>query len=259
MEDPLQSGLQKLIKSGGGPGGYNFQGRGNGTTDHGNCILLQPNGEAEENGNLPRWSCEFLKEDATLMQGCDSCSQGNGKLEENHGEGQEINGEASQEGRGKVDQESHGKIYQKQDLHEKASDEDQHLHQDVKLYSTSNLIMNDGTADQMNVMQIPQKVGNSFSMCGRQRLQRHWMETGGNVCIPEIWGREQHLEEWVSYGIVEDALRPAGLMAARAALINTDVRRRKTSSASSSTSSSPNNRSSSSSRRPLITADVGVS
>ncbi|KAH7404699.1 hypothetical protein KP509_15G039100 [Ceratopteris richardii] len=56
--------------------------------------------------------------------------------------------------------------------------------------------------------------------CGRQRLQEYRMQMSGKVVIPDSWGREEQLQDWVTYGIVEDALRPAGLMAARAALVN---------------------------------------
>ncbi|MCO5570543.1 hypothetical protein L7F22_024266 [Adiantum nelumboides] len=62
--------------------------------------------------------------------------------------------------------------------------------------------------------------GTQAFMCGRQRLQLHRLQVSGKVSIPDKWGCEQQLQEWVSYGIVEDALRPAGLMSARTALVS---------------------------------------
>ncbi|KAH7421318.1 hypothetical protein KP509_13G050600 [Ceratopteris richardii] len=61
--------------------------------------------------------------------------------------------------------------------------------------------------------------------CGRKRLQLHRLQVSGKVVIPESWGREKFLQEWVAFGAVEDALRPAGLMAARAELMSTCQRR----------------------------------
>ncbi|MCO5585678.1 hypothetical protein L7F22_054752 [Adiantum nelumboides] len=62
--------------------------------------------------------------------------------------------------------------------------------------------------------------GTQAFICGRQRLQLHCLQVSGKVTIPDKWGCEQQLQEWVSYGIVEDALRPAGLMSARTALVS---------------------------------------
>ncbi|MCO5549980.1 hypothetical protein L7F22_003457 [Adiantum nelumboides] len=61
--------------------------------------------------------------------------------------------------------------------------------------------------------------------CGRARLQHHWIQVGGKVMIPDTWGLERHLQEWVNFGLVEDAFRPSGLMSARSALV-ADCQRR---------------------------------
>ncbi|KAI5070803.1 hypothetical protein GOP47_0015146, partial [Adiantum capillus-veneris] len=75
-------------------------------------------------------------------------------------------------------------------------------------------------------------------LCGRARLQHHWVQVGGKVMIPDNWGLERHLQEWVSFGLLEDAYRPAGLMSARSALV-ADCQRRSRGGMSSSQQPAP--------------------
>lgn len=60
---------------------------------------------------------------------------------------------------------------------------------------------------------------------GLPRLQVYRSAMAGKVIIPDTWGWEQYLQDWVSYGEVEDALRPAGLISARNALVSESQRR----------------------------------
>ncbi|WOL02284.1 hypothetical protein Cni_G11003 [Canna indica] len=60
----------------------------------------------------------------------------------------------------------------------------------------------------------------------RERLKRHRMEMAGRVWIPEIWGQEKLLKEWIdSSSVFERSLVPKGLMSAREALV-VECRRR---------------------------------
>lgn len=57
-------------------------------------------------------------------------------------------------------------------------------------------------------------------MSQRERLKRFSAEYSHHVAIPNQWEGEKRLHEFVSFGNVEAALRPFGLMMARAALVN---------------------------------------
>lgn len=57
-------------------------------------------------------------------------------------------------------------------------------------------------------------------MSPRERIQLFRQQMSGKVVIPETWPGEEKLKEWAPHGVVEDALRPLGLMIARAALMN---------------------------------------
>ncbi|XP_010244926.1 PREDICTED: uncharacterized protein LOC104588614 [Nelumbo nucifera] len=54
---------------------------------------------------------------------------------------------------------------------------------------------------------------------GRERLKRHRIEMAGRVWIPEIWGQEDFLKDWIDSSAFNSSLVPNGLMSARAALI----------------------------------------
>ncbi|CAN0916790.1 Protein BIC1 [Linum grandiflorum] len=53
---------------------------------------------------------------------------------------------------------------------------------------------------------------------GRERLKRHREEVAGRVAIPENWGQENLLSDWVDCTPFDTLLAPAGLSSARAAL-----------------------------------------
>ena len=54
---------------------------------------------------------------------------------------------------------------------------------------------------------------------GRERLKRHRIEVAGKVWIPEIWGQEELLKDWIDCSAFDSSLVPSGIMSARAALV----------------------------------------
>ncbi|XP_062006639.1 protein BIC1-like [Rosa rugosa] len=54
---------------------------------------------------------------------------------------------------------------------------------------------------------------------GRERLRKHRVEMAGRVWIPDIWGQEEFLKDWVDCTVFDDSLFPNGFMSARSALI----------------------------------------
>jgi hypothetical protein len=60
-------------------------------------------------------------------------------------------------------------------------------------------------------------------MSQRERLRRFSSEQSRHVVIPNEWEGEQKLQEFVAFGNIEAALRPLGLMMARAALVSDSV------------------------------------
>ncbi|CAN1171381.1 Protein BIC1 [Linum perenne] len=53
---------------------------------------------------------------------------------------------------------------------------------------------------------------------GRERMKRHREEVAGRVSIPDNWGQENLLSDWVDCTPFDTLLAPAGLASARAAL-----------------------------------------
>jgi hypothetical protein len=53
----------------------------------------------------------------------------------------------------------------------------------------------------------------------RERLKRHRMEVAGRVWVPEKWGQETLLKDWVDCAVFDRPLVPAGLLKARRALV----------------------------------------
>ncbi|XP_064986901.1 protein BIC1-like [Musa acuminata AAA Group] len=54
---------------------------------------------------------------------------------------------------------------------------------------------------------------------GRERLRRHRTEMAGRVWIPEIWGQESLLKDWIDSSVFDRPLVPKGLVSAREALV----------------------------------------
>ncbi|XP_055811604.1 uncharacterized protein LOC129881422 [Solanum dulcamara] len=64
---------------------------------------------------------------------------------------------------------------------------------------------------------------------GRERLKRHRIEVAGHVWIPEIWGQEELLNDWIDCSAFDSKLmNNNNIMSAKAALV--EERRRRNSS-----------------------------
>lgn len=53
----------------------------------------------------------------------------------------------------------------------------------------------------------------------RERLKRHRIEVAGRVWIPDIWGQEDLLKDWIDCSAFDACLVPKGIMSAREALV----------------------------------------
>ncbi|KAF8050662.1 hypothetical protein N665_1911s0007 [Sinapis alba] len=54
---------------------------------------------------------------------------------------------------------------------------------------------------------------------GREKPKQHRREVAGRVWIPEIWGQEDLLKDWIDCSTFDTCLVPAGISSARAALV----------------------------------------
>ncbi|KAG6604351.1 Protein BIC1, partial [Cucurbita argyrosperma subsp. sororia] len=52
----------------------------------------------------------------------------------------------------------------------------------------------------------------------RERLKRHRVAVAGHVWIPDKWGKEEFLKDWIDGSAFEASLFPSGIMLARQAL-----------------------------------------
>ncbi|XP_038882952.1 protein BIC2-like [Benincasa hispida] len=53
---------------------------------------------------------------------------------------------------------------------------------------------------------------------GRERLKRHRVAVAGQVWIPDKWGKEEFLKDWIDGSAFEASLFPSGIVSARRAL-----------------------------------------
>ncbi|KAK6926579.1 hypothetical protein RJ641_008298 [Dillenia turbinata] len=60
---------------------------------------------------------------------------------------------------------------------------------------------------------------NEYQDSGRERLRRHQREVAGRVMIPDEWGQEELLKDWVDYSSFDALLVPSGIGSAREALV----------------------------------------
>ena len=54
---------------------------------------------------------------------------------------------------------------------------------------------------------------------GRERLNRHRVEVAGRVWIPDIWGQEELLKDWIDCTAFDATLVPSRISTAREALV----------------------------------------
>ncbi|KAL6885906.1 hypothetical protein ACP4OV_010167 [Aristida adscensionis] len=73
----------------------------------------------------------------------------------------------------------------------------------------------------------------------RERLKRHRQEMAGRVWVPEMWGQEKLLKDWVDCAVFDRPLVPAGLLTARRALVAECCTRRQDRRTAAGGSSSP--------------------
>ncbi|KAJ8754717.1 hypothetical protein K2173_012106 [Erythroxylum novogranatense] len=78
--------------------------------------------------------------------------------------------------------------------------------------------------DAMNIHDMHEKPGDPETIldegdCGRERLKRHRIEMAGRVWIPDIWGQEELLKDWIDCSAFDSSLVPGGIMSARASLV----------------------------------------
>ncbi len=78
--------------------------------------------------------------------------------------------------------------------------------------SSSSSVKEVGVQVQMQV-----QAGQTESV--RQRIRRHWSEMSGKVLIPDQWGKEDLLKDWMDYSSFDALLAPSGVGVAREALV----------------------------------------
>lgn len=62
--------------------------------------------------------------------------------------------------------------------------------------------------------------------CGRERLKRHREEVAGRVMIPDTWGQENLLKDWIDCSTFDELLAPKEISSAREALVAEERRKR---------------------------------
>ncbi|PSS15932.1 Zinc finger E-box-binding homeobox like [Actinidia chinensis var. chinensis] len=60
---------------------------------------------------------------------------------------------------------------------------------------------------------------NIHVMSGRERLKRHRIEVAGRVWVPDMWGQEGLLKDWIDCTAFDAALVRNNIMSAREALV----------------------------------------
>ncbi|KAG6401596.1 hypothetical protein SASPL_138458 [Salvia splendens] len=64
------------------------------------------------------------------------------------------------------------------------------------------------------------EAGSSSAESGRERLKRHRKEVAGRVWIPDMWGQEDFLKDWIDSTVFDAGVRSVGITSARAALMD---------------------------------------
>ncbi|XP_030506962.2 protein BIC1 [Cannabis sativa] len=83
--------------------------------------------------------------------------------------------------------------------------------------SSSSSSSNNNSKEKKSLVRCEER---EWSDNGRERLKRHRIEMGGRVWIPDIWGQEDLLKDWIDCNAFDSCLGPNGLIsAARASLV----------------------------------------
>ncbi|KAJ0626408.1 putative protein BIC [Helianthus annuus] len=61
--------------------------------------------------------------------------------------------------------------------------------------------------------------GKEVEESGRDKLKRHRVEMAGRVRIPDMWGHEDLLKDWIDCTVFDSSLGNNSIMSARAALV----------------------------------------
>ncbi|EXB38438.1 hypothetical protein L484_022338 [Morus notabilis] len=67
---------------------------------------------------------------------------------------------------------------------------------------------------------------------GGDRMKRHREEVAGRVVVPDRWGKEELMKDWIDYSSFDKVLVPSGVRSAREALVMEAPRRQATGSSS---------------------------
>ncbi|KAL9150145.1 hypothetical protein ABFS82_12G150200 [Erythranthe guttata] len=54
---------------------------------------------------------------------------------------------------------------------------------------------------------------------GREKLRKHRVEVAGRVWIPEMWGQEAFLKDWIDSTVFDSKLANSSIMSARVSLV----------------------------------------
>nr|XP_010313363.1 protein BIC1-like [Solanum lycopersicum] len=97
----------------------------------------------------------------------------------------------------------------------------EYQHQDsIKKFRSLSMV--DDEDKRVNLFVESEKLG----LSGREKLKRHWREVGGRVFVPDRWGHEGSLREWMDCSSFDNILAPKGLKSAREALMSQGKRAR---------------------------------
>nr|GEY25192.1 protein BIC1-like [Tanacetum cinerariifolium] len=75
------------------------------------------------------------------------------------------------------------------------------------------------TTPQVDEKQLEARKRDVVEESGRERLKRHRVEMSGHVWIPETWGQEDLLKNWIDSTVFDSSLEKSNIMSARDALI----------------------------------------
>ncbi|GJW97739.1 BIC1-like protein [Tanacetum coccineum] len=75
------------------------------------------------------------------------------------------------------------------------------------------------TTPQVDEKQLEARQMDVVEESGRERLKRHRVEMSGHVWIPDTWGQEDLLKNWIDSTVFDSSLEKSNIMSARNALI----------------------------------------
>ncbi|XP_028784811.1 protein BIC1 [Neltuma alba] len=97
-------------------------------------------------------------------------------------------------------------------------------HKDETESQAQNLWASETCVCDREKMALPAMGSDSAEESGREKLKRHRGEVAGRVWIPEIWGQEELLKDWIDCSAFDAPLVPSRIMTARAALVREGTR-----------------------------------